>query len=123
MVTCFGQERSHCRRVQSLTVHEFRELQESQEDFHLLDVREQDEWDFCRLEGARLFPLGDLLERGEADLADIGKNEQVVIYCHHGVRSAHALMFLESIGYTDVWNLTGGIDLWSLQIDPSVRRY
>jgi rhodanese-related sulfurtransferase len=87
----------------------------------LLDVREAEEHAFCALPGSRLVPLSELGERWE-ELAD-WKDRAVVVYCHHGVRSAHAIGFLESVGFKNLANLMGGIDRWSLEVDPSIPRY
>jgi rhodanese-related sulfurtransferase len=87
----------------------------------LLDVREADEHAFCALPGSRLMPLSELGDRAE-ELAD-WKDLDVVVYCHHGVRSAHAIAYLRSLGFTRLANLSGGIDRWSDEVDPTVPRY
>lgn len=85
----------------------------------LLDVREGPEASFAALPGSVLIPLGELPERvGELDPA-----EPVVVYCHHGVRSARALEVLEKAGFTRARHLTGGIDAWSVKVDDTVPRY
>jgi molybdopterin/thiamine biosynthesis adenylyltransferase/rhodanese-related sulfurtransferase len=85
----------------------------------LVDVREPHEYDIARIEGSKLIPLGDLPERvNELDTAD-----ELVMYCHTGQRSARATQFLRGLGFRKVRNLEGGIDLWSLDVDPSVPRY
>jgi rhodanese-related sulfurtransferase len=87
----------------------------------LLDVREQVEHDFCSLPGSRLVPLGELADR-VPELAD-WRDREIVVYCHHGVRSAHAIGLLQQCGYGRLINLSGGIDRWSLEVDPNVPRY
>ena len=88
-------------------------------DHLLVDVREQDEWDHCRVEGARLMPLRSVPARaGELD-----REAVIVVMCHHGGRSAQAVQFLRSQGYEGATNLTGGIDAWSRLVDPAVPRY
>jgi adenylyltransferase/sulfurtransferase len=85
----------------------------------LLDVRERPEASFASLPGSVLIPLGELPDRvGELDPA-----ASVVVYCHHGVRSARALEVLEKAGFTRARHLTGGIDAWSVQVDPELPRY
>lgn len=84
----------------------------------LIDVREPHEHAYARIPGARLIPLATLPRA----VADLPREGDVVVYCHHGVRSAHAVAFLRSAGIT-ARNLTGGIDRWSVEVDPSVRRY
>ena len=89
----------------------------------LLDVREPEEHAHCALPGSRLLPLSQLEARWE-ELDDWRSGgEGTVVYCHHGVRSAHAIAFLEEHGFTGLVNLTGGIDRWSREVDPSVPRY
>ena len=87
----------------------------------LLDVREPEEHTLCALPGSRLIPLADLPER-VGELAD-WKDRDLVVYCHHGVRSAHAIGFLQSAGFAQLTNLSGGIDRWSLEVDSSLPRY
>ena len=89
----------------------------------LLDVREP--WEFAlaaiRIEGleTRLMPMNSVPELcGELD-----PTQPVVCICHHGMRSAQVVAFLERQGFEAVYNLAGGIDAWSLQVDPSVARY
>lgn len=85
----------------------------------LLDVREPWEWDVCRLPGALLIPLGDLPAR----LAELNKEAETVVICHHGVRSYHAARYLESAGFGDVVNLSGGVAAWADEVDPAMPRY
>ena len=75
---------------------------------------------FVRLT-ARLAPLGQIPALIE-QIAD-WKNEAVVVYCHHGIRSMHAINFLTQAGFTNLANLTGGIDAWSREVDPHMPRY
>ena len=90
-------------------------------DFLLLDVREPDEVEKARLRGARLVPLGQLAGR-LAELAE-WRERPVVVHCHRGGRSAKACRLLGDAGFRDVSNLAGGIEAWSLSVDPSVPRY
>lgn len=89
----------------------------------LLDVREP--WEFAlaaiRIEGleTRSMPMGGIPGR----LAELDPAQPVVCICHHGVRSAQVVAFLEHQGFETVYNLAGGIDAWSRQVDPSVPRY
>lgn len=85
----------------------------------LLDVREPWEYALGKLEGSHLIPLGTLPQ----SLAKLDRNAEIVAYCHHGMRSADAAGFLLQQGYTSVKNLVGGIDAWSVQVDPTVPRY
>jgi rhodanese-related sulfurtransferase len=89
----------------------------------LLDVREP--WEFqaaaITLPGARTLhmPMNQVPQR----LAELDPAQPVLCICHHGMRSAQVVAFLERAGFDSVYNLAGGIDAWSLQIDPSVPRY
>lgn len=85
----------------------------------LVDVREPHEADFCAIDGAILIPLGQLANR----IDELPKGQPLVIHCHHGRRSAQATAYLLQQGFTDVRNLEGGIDAWSVKIDPDVPRY
>jgi sulfur-carrier protein adenylyltransferase/sulfurtransferase len=89
------------------------------EDLILLDVREPQEWDISRLEGATLIPLSRLpYALGELSTAD-----EIVAFCRSGVRSRKALQLLQENGFRKVHNLTGGINAWAETVDPSVPRY
>lgn len=96
-------------------------LQEKGTPFRLIDCREPEEWDTCRIEGAELLPLGEFAQRHPGVLAD--PDEPIVIHCHHGVRSAKAALFLRQKGYTNVWSMARGIEGWSLEVDSAVPRY
>lgn len=85
----------------------------------LLDVREPYEWAIARLPDARLIPLNSLPQSAET----LDRDVELVVYCHHGGRSAAAVEWLKDRGFTGARNLVGGIDRWSLEVDPAVRRY
>lgn len=91
------------------------------EDFLLLDVRQQREWEVTHIEGARLIPLNELESRID-EIAE-WKDRKVVVHCHHGVRSLNATALLRQKGFTNVHSLAGGIDAWSMLVDPGVARY
>jgi rhodanese-related sulfurtransferase len=86
----------------------------------LLDCREQGEYDLCRIEGARLLPMNSIPMHLQ-ELDDDGP--LLVVYCHHGVRSLSVVNWLRRNGVENCQSMSGGIDLWSRQIDPSVPRY
>jgi adenylyltransferase/sulfurtransferase len=108
-------------RVREISASELAALRARGEDFLLLDVRNPDEWRRARIEGAQLVPLGELESR-LAELSD-WKERRVIAHCHHGARSARACELLAAAGFTDLTNLVGGIDAWSLTVDPAVPRY
>ena len=104
-----------------MTAQELQQQLQSSHPPRLLDVREP--WEHARaaLPDSRLIPLGDLpLRVGELD---DWSEDDIVVYCHHGIRSAHAIAFLRSQGWQRLQNLAGGIDAWSAEIDPQVPRY
>lgn len=100
---------------------EAREWLASEKPPRLIDVREQEEWEICRIEGADLLPLSQFLALAPSRLTNL--EESLLIYCHHGMRSARAAQYLAQQGFADVVNLAGGIDAWSCQVDPGVPRY
>ena len=85
----------------------------------LLDVREPYEWTIARLPDAQLVPL-DALPHA---VSTLDPGAELVVYCHHGIRSAAAVTWLRERGFQRARNLTGGIDRWSREVDPSTRRY
>ena len=94
------------------------ELAARADDFTLLDVREPWEAEIASLPGSVLVPLGAL----EHAIESLDATRPVVVYCHHGIRSATARDLLASRGFTAI-NLAGGIDAWSRQVDPQLTRY
>jgi adenylyltransferase/sulfurtransferase len=85
----------------------------------LVDVREPYEYEIARIGGSRLIPLGDL----ETRVSDLPRAGTLVLQCHSGGRSEHAVRLLQEAGFENACNLEGGIDAWSVEIDPSVPRY
>ena len=85
----------------------------------LLDVREANEFAYARIEGSRHIPLGQLPERHD----ELDKEQEIVVICHHGMRSMQACVYLQHAGFIRLNNLKGGIDAWSTACDPSVPRY
>jgi rhodanese-related sulfurtransferase len=83
-------------------------------------VREPSEHRVARIEGAELKPLGQIAQWAQ-ELND--KGEEIVLHCHHGMRSDRACQYLAGQGFTNIKNLIGGIDEWSAKVDPSVPRY
>ena len=104
-----------------VTAQDVKAMQQRGEKFRLIDVRELDEWNTVKIEGAELIPLSQFQQQATAKLDEY--DEKIVLYCHHGMRSARAQGYLKSQGYSDVLNLTGGIDAWALQVEPAMRRY
>ena len=89
------------------------------DDLDLVDVREPHEWEICRIQGARLAPLSSFASA----LSTLDSARDVVLYCKNGARSAQAVRQLQETGFRRVWNLAGGINRWSEDVDPAVARY
>jgi adenylyltransferase/sulfurtransferase len=108
--------------VREITVeHLAARLAAGREPVALLDVRQPEENATAALPGGVLIPLDELPARARE--IDVPAGAQLVVYCHHGVRSRSAAAFLERLGFDNVASLAGGIDAWSLRIDPKVPRY
>lgn len=101
-----------------LTVRELKERLDKGEELFLLDVRETYEYEIANLNG-HLIPLRQLKVR----LGELDPTKEIIVYCHVGGRSARAVDFLRQNGFPKARNLEGGIDAWSVEIDPSVPRY
>lgn len=98
---------------------EFRADRAAGRDVVLVDCREPWEYEIAHLEGALLLPLGELSLRVE----EIPRGRAVVVYCHHGIRSRRGALVLRGAGIEGARSLAGGIDHWSLVVDPTLPRY
>jgi rhodanese-related sulfurtransferase len=107
-------------QFKTVTVEEVDARRKAGEKFRLIDVREPEEFRVAQIEGAELKPLGQIVQ-WMAELTD--KDEDIVLHCHHGMRSEQASSFLARQGFTHISNMSGGIDEWSTRIDPGVPRY
>jgi adenylyltransferase/sulfurtransferase len=87
----------------------------------LLDVRDPDEHELVALPDSTLIPLGELPQR--VDEIDSWKEDEIVVYCHHGIRSLHAIAQLRKFGFSNLHNLAGGIDRWAMDVNPALPRY
>ncbi len=108
----------HQEESGTMTVDELKARLDSGDSPFLLDVREPYEQQIASI-GGMLIPLGMLAQR----LDELEKEDEIVVYCHHGIRSAHAVSFLRRSGFKNVKNLSGGIDEWAREIDGKVARY
>jgi sulfur-carrier protein adenylyltransferase/sulfurtransferase len=105
--------------VREISPRELSERLRRGDAIDLVDVREPYEWRIARIDGARLVPLSKF----GGMLPELGPEREIVLYCHHGPRSRMAAEFLVEQGFGRVWNLTGGIDRWSAEVDPTVPTY
>jgi adenylyltransferase/sulfurtransferase len=85
----------------------------------LVDVREDWETKLCRLDNAVHIPIEELEFRTD----ELNPQDEVVVYCHHGVRSAAVADYLRRLGFPRVRNLAGGLDAWARSVEPGMRRY
>ena len=106
-----------------MDVEELHALLQAREarSFRLIDVREEDEFAICHIDGAELIPISRFVEESPRRLGD--KDQHLIVYCHHGMRSHNAAHWLRAQGYNNVTNLTGGIDVWAERVDPEMNRY
>jgi rhodanese-related sulfurtransferase len=102
-----------------LSPHELKRRIERGESPLILDVREPEEIAIAAFPGARHIPMGDI----PSQINELDPEADWVIVCHHGIRSANVALYLLRMGFERVANLSGGIDAWSLTVDPSVPRY
>jgi len=103
----------------TITVRELKARMDKGDQIFLLDVREPHESSLAKIDGSVLIPLGQIPH----SLKQLDPKAEIVAYCHKGMRSADAVGFLLQQGFSNVKNLIGGIEAWSLEIDQSVPRY
>ena len=101
------------------TVEELKARLDHQDDIFILDVRETQEYQICRIPGSKLIPLGDLPKR----LSELEGHDEMVVHCKSGVRSAKAVRLLREAGFKKAQNLSGGIMAWIEKIVPSLPKY
>lgn len=109
---------AHVASVQEMSVQELRRRLEAGEPLELLDVRTPEERAVAHIEGSRLL---DEAEAGR--VAALDRDVPLVFHCHHGGRSRAAAEHFAALGFREVYNVSGGIEAWSREVDPSVPRY
>ena len=102
---------------------ELKHLLDSQADVCILDVRQPEEHQLVAIDQSVLFPLDELAERIEELKQLVAEKEVVVVYCHHGMRSAMAVEWLLVHGFSNLKNLTGGINAYATEVDCSLQAY
>jgi sulfur-carrier protein adenylyltransferase/sulfurtransferase len=107
------------RAIPGMSPQELKRRMDAGEPFELIDVREPFECEIARIDGAKLIPLGEIAER----LDELEREQPIIVHCHSGKRSAQAVRLLQKHGFAKAYNLEGGIDAWSEQIDPNVPQY
>ena len=91
----------------------------AKEEIMLLDVREAWEYDTCSIDNSINLPMSEI----ESNLSKWDKNLNIVVICHHGMRSYQVAAYMENIGFNNMINLEGGIELWAQTVDPEMTRY
>ncbi|MGI9105302.1 MAG: rhodanese-like domain-containing protein [Pyrinomonadaceae bacterium] len=104
---------------QTITPAELAGRIEKGEQVRLIDVREPEEFELARIEGAELLPLSRFQKWAGA----LNPEDEIIVMCHHGIRSAQVCAYLAGQGFTKMFNLAGGIERWSGEVDRSVPRY
>ncbi|WP_216616589.1 rhodanese-like domain-containing protein [Marinifilum caeruleilacunae] len=102
-----------------LTPLEIIQEMEKRKDMMMLDVREPVEVQICHIENAKHIPMGEIPSKIE----ELPRDKDLVVFCHMGVRSKQVMNYLRRNGFSRVYNLKGGIDRWSVEVDPKVQRY
>jgi rhodanese-related sulfurtransferase len=105
--------------VNEISVTELKRRHDAHDDFVLLDVREPDEIATAAIPWATTIPMGEIPTR----LGELPSGKPIAVMCHGGGRSARVTAFLNQNGFPDAANVAGGIDAWSIEVDPSVPRY
>ena len=110
--------------IPAVTVEELA-IRIAQEDpqLQLIDVREREETAIALLEGFTVLPLSEFTQWSEQIKTRFNPEVETLVICHHGMRSAQMCQWLLQIGFTDVKNVSGGIDAYSLLVDRSIPRY
>ncbi len=116
-----GQEHGHAAAADGtdITVEELKRRMDRHEDIYLLDVRNPEEYQICRIPGSELLPLPELPQR----FRELDADRELIVHCKSGVRSQKAVGFLRQQGFRKVRNLQGGIVAWADRIDPTTPKY
>jgi len=106
--------------IEEISATDLKRRMDAGEDIQLIDVRQPEEWAFAKIEGAKLIPLSEILNR----MDEIDETRETVLHCKAGMRSANAVQALQRAGFKgDLKNLKGGITAWSNEVDPKVPKY
>lgn len=105
--------------IRQLAPAELKERLDRGEPLVVLDVREPWEVALCALPGSRHIPMREIPARA----GELPRDGELVVLCHHGVRSQHVAGFLERLGFERLSNLSGGIDAWAKSVEPTMAKY
>ena len=109
----------HHDGLATISAHELKRKMEGNGAFTIVDVREAFEYEIARIEGSKLISLGELPAR----FGELPADEEIILLCKSGTRSAHAAELLRTAGFTRAYSLEGGIDAWADEIDPAMQKY
>jgi sulfur-carrier protein adenylyltransferase/sulfurtransferase len=124
-ITALGNYEEVCEpikinKMKTISVQALKDLMDNNASVQLIDVREDDEFEICHIENAQLMPLSEI----EGFAQKIDDSKQVIVYCHHGMRSASAINLLEKkFAFQNLYNLEGGIHAWAEEIDEEMEQY
>lgn len=105
--------------IQTINAAQLQQWQQQKKDFILLDVREDNEVQYAAIAGYLHIPM-NMIPLRQNELPD---NKPIVIYCHHGMRSMQVALYLQDTGFENLYNLKGGIDAWSREVDNNIPTY
>jgi rhodanese-related sulfurtransferase len=106
--------------IEEISAVDLKRRMDKGDDIQLIDVRQPEEYAVSKIEGAKLIPLGELMNR----IKELDPNRETVIHCKTGIRSARAVEILTQRGFSgSLKNLKGGITAWSNEVDPTVPKY
>ncbi len=94
-------------------------LQSADNNLLLLDVREPWEFEYCHIPGSILIPMAEL----PSHLDELDREKEIIMICHHGIRSRQMGYYMEQAGFKNIVNLEGGVEDWARDVDNSMRRY
>lgn len=115
----FRDSGNHVSMYRDLGPAEVKNILDNKNGARLIDVREEYEYKIAHIENSELMPLSNFMKHIE----DLNEDEELIIYCHTGVRSTNVCMFLAGKGFRNLINLKGGIEAWSNEIDRSLPHY
>ena len=116
---CGTRPARHHDGLATISVHELKQKMKGNGAFTIVDVREPFEYEIARIEGSKLIQLGELPSR----FGELPADEEIILVCKSGTRSAHAAELLRTAGFTRAYSLEGGIDAWADEIDPAMQKY
>ncbi len=115
----FKDSGKHTPAFSDLSPVEVKLILDSRNSTRLIDVREEWENKIAKIEGSELMPLSNFMSR----INELNKDDDLIFYCHKGVRSTNVCNYLANQGFRNLINLKGGIDAWSDEVDQSVPKY